>query len=274
MLESLLDPLTHLVRNALDHGIEPADRRRDLGKPLEGRIRLQLDRRGDRVEIVLEDDGKGIDSEELRGAAVRQGFITHRNADRLDDDDARLLVTLPGFSTRSEVGSVSGRGIGMDVVRAQVEALGGSLHVASDPGMGTRIELALPVLQAVVPSLLFRSCGELYAVPLERVERTLDLAVADSRVTGRPPLIRIEDLLAGVGGPVDVGTALVLDTVDGPRTIVADEVLGRRELFVRPLDAALRGVPGFEGSALLEDGSVVLVVDPGSLPAAPDIRNS
>ena len=280
MLEALFDPLTHLARNALDHGIEPQDRRRELGKPVEGRLRLRLSRRGDRVEIAMEDDGKGIHPDELREAAVRKGLITQRNADRLDDESARMLITLPGLSTRSEAGTVSGRGVGMDVVRAQVDLLGGKLGVASAPGSGTRVELILPLSQAVVPALLFRSCGELYAVPLERVERTLDLSDTRSRTTPeevravrpRLPMTRIEGALSGPVDPPDDGTVLVLSTAEGARSLVVDEVLGRRELFVRPLDAALRGHPGFEGTALLDDGSVILVVDPEGLPADPEVR--
>jgi two-component system chemotaxis sensor kinase CheA len=276
ILEAVVDPLHHLARNALDHGIESPAERRELGKPAEGRLRIRLRRRRDRIDIIVEDDGRGIDPDQLRSAAVRQGLLSDRDAACLHEDEARMLATLPGLSTRLEADSVSGRGVGMDTARAQVEALGGKLRVASDPGRGTRIELSLPVSKAIVPALLFRSCGELYAVALERVERTVELDRNSADRIGRElpdprcdvPLTRIENVLDGIRTDPSGGAAVVVSTVRGAWGIVADELVGRRELFVRPLDAALRRLPGFEGSALLDDGSVVLVIDPDGLDSA------
>jgi len=233
LLDALLEPLLHVVRNAVDHGIEPSDIRAQAGKPREGRVRLHLESAGDDTRITVEDDGRGVDPAALREAAVRLGLATADQAARLTDGDALALITRPGFTTALTAGPVSGRGIGMDVVRAAVEGLGGTLELSARPGEGTRISFRFPRGIAARPALLFRNAEGLAALPLESVAR---VEVAEG---GRPVLC-----LPGARVPVD-------------------EVVGRREIVVQPLPPAARAA-GYSGAAVLEDGEIALVLDPGA----------
>ena len=235
LLEALMDPLLHMLRNAVDHGLESRDARLAAGKPPDGQVRIRLERRASRLWLCVEDDGRGLDPRALKTAAIERGLVTPGEAARLDDDEAFQLVTLPGFTTASAASEVSGRGVGMDVVRSAVEAVGGRLRIRATPGRGTRFELLLPSGVALVQACLVRDENEVFAVPLASI-------------------VRIE----GSSGRL----ALVYERSNGPQgRFLVDEVLGRREIVVRPLPGALAGLPGYSGCALVEDGTIALVLD-------------
>jgi two-component system chemotaxis sensor kinase CheA len=277
LLDALVDPLLHLVRNAIDHGIEPPGRRVAAGKGGEGSVRLTVERCRDEVRIAVCDDGRGLVPRELREAAVSRGLLSSADVARLTDQEALLLTTLPGFSTAPRGGQVSGRGVGMDVVRSAVESLGGRLLLESTPGAGTRVILSMPLTASVVQALLVRSAGQLYAVPVSYLERTDRLGASSVRrsegkatlETGNGPvdLFYLEERL-GIGAPVPAtGERSALLYPAGGRTValVVDEVLGRKEILVKPLRPPLDTLRAYEGAALLQDGTLALVLDPVSL---------
>jgi len=272
VLERLADPLAHVVRNALDHGLETSDQRRREGKPPHGTLRLSLARKGDRVHLSLTDDGRGLDADRLRSAAVDLELITRDEADRLTEDEALMLVTLPRFSTATEVTRVSGRGVGLDHVRTSVERLGGQIEIRGRPGKGCELRMSVPLSLAMIQALLVRSAGETYVVPVDPVIRTVNLeagARCDSLEEGADrgiDRVRLDQLLGAAGpdpppGP-DRGWALILDTGGGRVALLVDDVLGVEEIDVRPLYAPLAEMREYAGAALRKDGGVALVLDP------------
>jgi two-component system chemotaxis sensor kinase CheA len=236
LLDALMEPLLHVVRNAVDHGVEPPAERRRLGKPPEGLVRLSLESAGWDTRICVEDDGRGLDPEALRQAAVRLGAYSADDAARLSDAEALALITRPGFTTAATPGTVSGRGMGMDVVRAAMLGLGGALELQRRSEGGTRIVLVLPQTLAARPALLLRDATGPVAVPLEAV----------ARIELREP--------EGV-------TVWVTRADGGEAPVLVEEVLGRREIVVQPLAGPARAA-GYAGAALLDDGSIALVLDP------------
>ena len=286
ILDTLVEPLMHMLRNSLDHGIETPAQRRRAGKPAVGRIRLRLERQGDRLTFQLEDDGRGLDAAVLRKTAVERGLLDPQRAASLSDEEARMLVTLPGFSTVREAGRVSGRGVGLDVARHCTESLGGSLRIHSDPPNGTSVHLSLPMTLAVIQGLMVRCGGELYALPTSMVERTVDpakgrveqrsqqtfLHIGSERMRLLPLCDRFRAPAAGTT-PAEASRVLVLPTAQGSVGLVVDEVLGSREIVVRPLAAPLKGLRQYAGAALLEDGAVALVLDPSELASAQVLFN-
>ncbi len=279
LLERLMDPLLHMVRNAIDHGIEPADKRAVRGKPVEGRVRIVVERHASRLSILVEDDGRGLDPRALKQAAVERGLLTPLEAVRLSEQEALDLITRPGFSTVDETTEVSGRGVGMDVVKHAVENAGGRLRIQARPGRGARFELALPPTVALVQAYLVRSGDVSFAVPLAALTR---MASMDDHGTmwreGRRfwnsgseevPVWSLADVLKlpPSSAPPGAGMALIGEAAHGDRIgIEVDEVVGRRELVVRPLPLPLSGLRGYSGAAILDNGAIVLVLDPANLP--------
>jgi two-component system chemotaxis sensor kinase CheA len=273
MLEALEDPLLHMVRNAVDHGIEAPEARAAAGKEPSGRITLAVLRRADRILVALEDDGAGIDAKALRLAALERGLIGPAEAARLGEADSLMLATLPGFSTADTLTEVSGRGVGLDAARAGIEALGGRLEIRSSPGRGAVMRITLPPSLALVQTLLVRSGGELFAVPAASVERMLTLGddgtPPDARPHGVPAeVVRLDERL-DLGPDATrrgrAGSALLCPAGERAMVLLVDEVLGRKEVVVKPLKAPLGLLREYSGATLLEDGSVVLVLDPAAL---------
>jgi two-component system chemotaxis sensor kinase CheA len=272
LLEALVDPLTHLIRNSLDHGLEPPAERKESGKEASGTIRVAVEQRGDRTVITVSDDGRGLDAASLVRSAVDRGFVSEEEADRLGESGSLMLITLPGFSTVDRPGPVSGRGVGMDVVRTEIESLGGTLQLRSESGCGTRVELSVPSTRVVVQTLLLQSAGELYAVPVEAVSASARVDPANLVVTEagvwmidgdrRIPARALDGTPPRPGGP---SWSLVFEGEGGPVALLVDDVPGRRELLVEPLDAALQRLGAFNGAAVLRDGTVVLVLDPAAI---------
>ncbi len=274
ILEGLLDPLLHMVRNSLDHGIESPQERIAAGKPRHGTIRVSLERVGDRVAISLRDDGRGIRVAELKRTAIELGLIDETHAATISDEEALMLTTLPRFSTATSVSHVSGRGVGLDVVRDSLERLGGLIEIASEPGQGTELRLWVPLNLALVPSLLVRCVEELYAIPLAAIQRTLPLreSVRDPQ-DGREyleiddrriDLVRLDRRLGLRTGecPVQGAKVVLIETAERLSGIVVDDVVRRQDIVVKPFPSPMSQMRTYSGAALLENGAVALVLDP------------
>ncbi len=274
ILEGLLDPLLHMVRNSLDHGIESPQERLASGKPRHGTIHLSLERVGDRVAISLRDDGRGIRVDELKRTAIELELIDQAHAATISDEEALMLTTLPRFSTASTVSHVSGRGVGLDVVRDSLERLGGLIEIASEPGQGTELRLWVPLSLALVPSLLVRCAEELYAIPLAAIQRTLPLGETARDATDGREYLELDDrrldlvhldqrLGLGAGdGPADGAKVIVVKSGERLAGIVVDDVLRRQDILVKPFPSPMSQMRTYSGAALLENGTVALVLDP------------
>jgi chemosensory pili system protein ChpA (sensor histidine kinase/response regulator) len=278
VLEALADPLLHLLRNAVDHGLESPEVRLALGKSANGTVKLRAAHEGNSVVLVLSDDGAGIDHQRVRAAAVRKGLLTSEAADALTDDEATELLFRPGFSTRDEVTELSGRGVGLDVVKTRIEALKGTVSVASEAGRGTAFTVRLPLTLAVVRALLVRAAGQTFALPLEAVEQILRPDEDQIERIGRDPVVRaggaiypLVPLARALGvraadAPSDARPLVVLVKAGGKRVALqVDQLLGGREVVVKSLGRQHKNLFGVSGATLLGDGTVVLILNPAEL---------
>lgn len=265
VLEELTDPLVHLVRNAIDHGIEQ-----------EGIVTVSARREKDLVLVEVADDGKGMDADQLRQKAVDRGLMTTPQANNLSDRDALMLVCQPGFSTAEAITETSGRGVGMDVVKAAVGNLGGTLEILSAPGQGTRFQMRLPLSISIIKILLVSCAGHPMAIPITRVQRTLDLPTSEIQSSGQKRVFSIDEevislysLNDALGLPeVAAGetTWVILTEVQGRRIgLQVDHFLGQREAFVKSLGFPLNLLTGLSGATVEGDGQIVFIVDPSSL---------
>ncbi|NBV46136.1 MAG: hybrid sensor histidine kinase/response regulator, partial [Planctomycetia bacterium] len=273
ILDKLEAPLAHLIRNALDHGIEPPAERTALGKPPVGTIRLEARHRAGMLQIVLVDDGRGVDVARLRSRAVERDLVASQVAERLSETEVLEFLFLPGFSTKEQVTELSGRGVGLDVVQSMVKAVGGTVRVASQPGRQTVFTLQLPITMSVIRALLVDIGGEPYAFPLTRIDRILLCRHADVRtIEGRQyfdhdggsiGLVVAAQILDVDGGtaPGDPMPVVVISDRGQRFGLVVNAVLGERDLEVRPLDPRLGKVPDISSASLLENGHPVLIVD-------------
>jgi two-component system chemotaxis sensor kinase CheA len=278
MLDEIAGSIVHLLRNAVDHGIEPAEARRAAGKPDTGRILLQATRDRSAIVIKVSDDGGGIDRDRVLERAKRDGLVDAQKTDLTEDELLRLLAR-PGFSTADRVTELSGRGVGVDAVYTRVRALGGAMDIRSAPGSGTTVMIRLPVTLAIVRALLARVADETYAIPLAHVSETVELEPALVRtVKGREVLLLRDDVLpllrlrtlGGLPayerrGAIDLEQAVVIDLGDRRAGLVIDELTAQDEIVVKPYDAAREGLPFFGGATLLGDGRPSLIVDVSSL---------
>ena len=300
ILSEIEDPLIHILRNAVDHGIEPPEEREAAGKPNEGTIELGAARQRDHVTITVSDDGGGIDPDAMRRKAVEEGIATEAEAEAMSDDEAYDLVFHPGFSTAGEVTDVSGRGVGMDVVHSTVEQLDGTVDVDSAPGEGTTVELRLPVSVAIV-NVLFVEVGDReYGVPIKNIDELTpasDVETVNGSAVVRHddevyPVIGLDEALdigdgGGVGWGDDAGTPDGPVAADGgptgstgdtdggmlvriresvrPVALRCDSLNDQEEVVVKPLEGSLSGIPGLSGTAILGDGNIVPILDVVSL---------
>ncbi len=276
ILEELPDPLLHIFRNSIDHGIEPPEERVRNGKPPTGTICLEASKERESVVIRVSDDGRGMDPAVLRRVALERGVITREQHDSLSDTEVLYLITLPGFSTAKEVTDVSGRGVGMDVVRTAVESLRGSLVIESVLGQGSAFALKLPLTLAVVAVLLIEVGGERYALPVSYVEQILEVESEEiQRSQGQEmvardgmliPLVRLRRILGCPEEEASARQLLVLCEMRGRLMgLVVDRLVGYREVVVKSLGKALKGLRGFAGVTILGDGSTVLILDINTL---------
>jgi two-component system chemotaxis sensor kinase CheA len=273
MLDELADPMIHLLRNAVDHGIEPPADRLRREKTETGTIQIDVIRQGDRVIIQFEDDGRGLDSEFIRKVAIKKGLITERQSAAMNVHEILMLITRSGFSTRSNVTDVSGRGIGLDAVRARIESLGGSLRIASELGQFTRFELMVPFTLAVVPAILVLSSGRQFAVPLSRIDRFVriykrDLHSAQGRFMTFPETgtLYIEQLNYVLEGTTpaefpDDMPAFITEHQSRKIAWCVDELLEQKQILLKPLGEPLNMVSCYSGVTVLGKGEIVPVLD-------------
>ncbi|MCG9057122.1 chemotaxis protein CheA [Laribacter hongkongensis] len=272
MIEDLNDPLVHLVRNAVDHGIETPDERLAAGKPVQSAVKLSAQQVGDHIVIEVADDGRGMNAGMLRKKALEKGLIDLEQANSMDDKQALHLIFLPGFTTKSEISSVSGRGVGMDVVRTNIQKLNGRIDISSAPNEGTRISISLPLTLAILPVLVARVCDQSFAMPLAMVREIIPIAAdAIQEVSGRPtivvrdevlPVRRLTELL-GWKSDREPGFGILMQLAEKTFILAVDTFVGREDVVIKSLqNVSLKGVAG---ATLSGDGAVVLVLDMDSL---------
>ena len=275
ILDELSDPLVHLLRNAVDHGIEPAAERARLGKPAAGTIALSAVRERASATIMLADDGRGIDRGRILEQARREGLVDP-GVTALTDDHLLRVLARPGFSTAAAVTSVSGRGVGIDVAMSKLRAVGGSLEVRTEPGRGTTFVLRLPVTLAIVRALIAKVGSERYALPLTYVAETVELgATPVTTIEGRQalllrdrvvPVVHLRDLLGAAGDPPRARRpVIVVEQGERRAGLVVDGVEGQREIVVKGFDAPPGTLPVFSGATIMGDGTPALILDAGGL---------
>ena len=277
LIEAIRDPLTHMVRNAIDHGIETPEVRKSRGKPEEGRLRMLAFHEGGKVIIEITDDGGGIDVDRVRDKALAAMLVTPEAIARMSRQEILRLIFLPGFSTADRVTQFSGRGVGMDVVRTNIEKIGGTVDIESPPGQGTTIRTKIPLTLAIIPALIIVSGGQRYAIPqvslLELVHLDPDQAKSSiERMHGAPvyrlrgellPLVFLDEQLKIVADRPTEGDVniIVLQADDRPFGLVVDAIRDTEEIVVKPLQKQLKGISVFAGAAIMGDGRVALVLD-------------
>lgn len=278
ILEELTDPLVHIIRNSMDHGIESPEERLKIGKPRQGHISLEAFREKESVTLKISDDGKGINPLKIKTVALEKGIITREQFDTIDDKEALRLVTISGFSTAQQVSDVSGRGVGMDVVKAKMKNLGGSLAIDSEIGRGTSITLRLPLTIAILQVLLFRVGQEKYAIPMSRVYRSVEFPADKIQRSQKQevftfkdkviPLVRLRKYLKvedGAKPPTNYYTAILVDMRGKTVGLIVDSLSEQKQAVIKPLGKPLDLLPGFSGATILGDGSIVLILDPNSI---------
>jgi two-component system chemotaxis sensor kinase CheA len=276
IVEDLSDPLMHLVRNAVDHAIELPEVRERKGKPRAGRISLAAVQRGHHVQITVSDDGNGIDEQRIREVAVSRGLASTSSVGGLSRREVMNLIFVPGFSTARQVTSLSGRGVGMDVVKNNIAALSGIIDLQTERGVGTRFEITMPVTLAIIRALVVKASGRTYAVPLNSVLEILEVRGADIKtvatrelVTLRGatlPLVRLARFLeAGERPPPEPLFVVVTGLAQERLGLAVDELIGQQDIVVKPLGSMLAGVRGIAGATDLGQRTTVLVLDVGAI---------
>src|SRR3712207_425474 len=276
LLEAVKDPLTHLVRNSVDHGIEVPDVRARAGKPAEGVLTLRAKHESGQVVVEVADDGAGIDPARVGAKAVERGLITQEALGRMNPQDVLQLIFLPGFSTAAKVTNVSGRGVGMDVVKTNIESIGGTIEVESVPGKGTCTRLRIPLTLAIVPALTVECAGDRYAIPQISLQELVSLdaekaANAVEEVGGAPvyrlrgellPLVRLTDVLGLTSDRHDGHVVIAVLRSEGRRFgLVVDRVINTEEIVVKAVGGQLKAIGLYSGATVLGDGTVALILD-------------
>ena len=278
ILDEITDPLVHLLRNAVDHGMEKPDERRAAGKLPQGTLRLEAKREKNMVVITVEDDGGGIRVDKVRAAAVRKGMFREEQVRAMSEEEVINLISLPGFSTAEAVTAISGRGVGIDAVRTKVESLGGSLRIESTTGQGSRFRIRLPLTLAIIQALLVRIAKEEYAVPVTNVVEAIELMPSELRhIHGQEvvmlrdevlPVYRLSSLLEPPGYSATLPalfSVLVVEAGERRVGLLVDEVVGQLEIAIKNLGRYLKGIRGFGGVTILGDGRICLILDFSSL---------
>ncbi|BCX89212.1 two-component system, chemotaxis family, sensor kinase CheA [Methylomarinovum tepidoasis] len=278
LVESLADPLIHLVRNAVDHGIEMPDEREKAGKPREGTVLLTAAQEGDHIELTIEDDGKGMDPEVLRRKAVEKGLMDEESAARMSDKECFQIIFMPGFSTKSEISDISGRGVGMDVVKTRIDQMNGSVEIDSVKGKGTKITIKVPLTLAIMPTLMVKLEDQAFALPLASVVEILDLDLDKTNVVDGQEVVIVRDqalplfylknwLIRGVrsDGNRYEGHVVVVNVGGRHVGFVVDHLIGQEEVVIKALGAKLHGLDGLAGATITGDGMIALILDVPSL---------
>jgi two-component system, chemotaxis family, sensor kinase CheA len=281
IIEELGDPMIHLIRNSADHGIESPEARVRSGKPEMGTVVLRARHEGDSVIVEIEDDGKGIDPDVIRAKALERGILTPERAEQMSPEEIINLIWLPGFSTAATITDISGRGVGMDVVRSNVRKLNGSVDVRSTVGKGSLFTLKLPLTLAIIDALLMRVRGQVFALPGTAVEETLLVPPEALSFLTRRRAINLRGEVLGVSrlrellqfeveGPSAEGTpaelpVVVISTGGRRMGLIVDSFMRRQEMVIKPLAPYLASLPGISGASIMGDGGVVLILDPAEL---------
>ncbi|WP_029859661.1 chemotaxis protein CheA, partial [Vibrio parahaemolyticus] len=275
LVEALADPLIHLVRNSVDHGIEMPEDRVKAGKSRTGKVILSASQEGDHIELAIVDDGGGMDPNKLRGIAVKRGMMDEDAAARLSDKECFNLIFAPGFSSKEKISDISGRGVGMDVVKTAINTLNGSIDIDSELGKGTKITIKVPLTLAILPTLMVGVGGHPFALPLASVNEIfhLDLSrtnVVDGQLTiivrdKSIPLFYLQNWLASKSPRVEqrIGHGHVVIVQIGSQRVgfVVDTLIGQEEVVIKPLDNLLQGTPGMAGATITSDGHIALILD-------------
>jgi two-component system chemotaxis sensor kinase CheA len=278
VLEAVKDPLTHLVRNSIDHGLKSPEEREAKGKPAEGTLLLRAFHESGQVVVEITDDGKGIDPDVVGQAAVRRGDITQEQLNRMDQRERLNLIFRPGFSTAAQVTNVSGRGVGMDVVRTNIERIGGTVDISSRPGLGCTVRVRIPLTLAIIPALVVGECGEKYAIPQANLVELVRLTGEDLRnietISGAPvlrlrghllPLVSMAGALGFEDEESEAKTIVVLQSDDIRFGLAVTDVHDTQEIVVKPLGRQLKGIDLYAGATIMGDGRVSLILDVAGL---------
>ncbi len=281
LVEALADPLIHLVRNAADHGIEPPEERFAAGKPRQGKVTLSAQQEGDQILLTVSDDGKGMDHNVLRRKAVEKGMMSEDAARALTNKEAYNLIFAPGFSTKDEISDVSGRGVGMDVVKTRINELNGTIEIDSSPGEGSVIMIHLPLTLAILPTLMVNLDRYQFALPLTNVLEAFNMEPQSINVIDGQEVIRVRDKPlplfylhpwlvrdAEFGGPQLTQKVIVVQMGNQRFCLVVDHIAGQEEVVIKPLGNMLVNTPGFAGATITGDGSIALILDISSLMGA------
>jgi len=274
LVEALADPLVHLVRNAVDHGIEMPAQREASGKPRAGTVVLTAEQEGDHILLMIQDDGKGMNPDNLRHAAVEKGMMDQETADRLEDKDCYNLIFAPGFSTKVEISDVSGRGVGMDVVKTRIGQLNGTVEIDSKEGYGSTIRIQVPLTLAIMPTLMVKLEDQIFALPLASVNEIFHLDLTNTNVIDGQlvvmvrnkalPLFYLRRWLVSGADYVDLPDQghVVVVSIGAQRVgFVVDQLIGQEEVVIKPLGALLHGMKGLAGATITGDGRISLILD-------------
>ena len=277
LVEALADPLVHLVRNAVDHGIETPEERDAAGKPRCGRVILAAEQEGDHILLSISDDGKGMDANVLRAIAVKRGVMDKDAADRLSETDCYNLIFAPGFSTKTEISDVSGRGVGMDVVKTKIAQLNGSINIYSTKGQGSKIVIKVPLTLAIMPTLMVMLGDQAFAFPLVNVNEIFHLDLSRTNVVDGQEVVIVRDkalplfylkrwLVAKAAHEEQREGHVVILSVGTQRIgFVVDQLVGQEEVVIKPLGKMLQGTPGMSGATITGDGRIALILDVPSM---------
>ena len=278
LVEALADPLVHLVRNSVDHGIEAPDVREKSGKPRVGKVILAAEQEGDHILLSITDDGGGMNAEKLRSIAVEKGIMDDDAAQRLSDIEAFNLIFAPGFSTKKEISDVSGRGVGMDVVKTKITQLNGSIEIDSRLGEGTRITIKVPLTLAIMPTLMIMLGEQAFALPLVSVNEIFHMDLTQTNVVDGQECITIREraipvfhlkrwLVRGAANEDHPNNAHVVIVTVGTQRVgfVVDQLIGQEEVVIKPLGKMLNGTPGMAGATITGDGTIALILDVPSM---------
>jgi len=280
LVEALADPLVHLVRNAVDHGIELPDVREKAGKPRNGTVTLSAEQEGDHILLSITDDGAGMDADRIRESAVEKGMMDIEAANRLTAQECYHLIFMAGFSTKTEISDVSGRGVGMDVVKTKINQLNGVLDVESELGRGSKIIIKVPLTLAIMPTLMIKVGAQIFALPLGSISEIFHLDLADTKHVDGKEVVIIRDVALSLfhlkkwlikannqdDEQTKDGHVVVVNVGSRQVGFVVDRLLGQEEVVIKPLGALLTGTKGVAGATITGDGRISLILDvPGLL---------
>ncbi len=277
IVEEIGDPLVHIIRNSCDHGIEPPEERIAKGKPPKGTIELKAYNEGNHIIIEIVDDGKGLDADSLKMKAVEKGVISEKEADQMSEKEAFMLIFKPGFSTAAKVTNVSGRGVGMDVVKSNIEKLNGIIEVDSEKDKGTKIKLKIPLTLAIIQSLLVGVQDEYYAVPLASVLETVRITPEEIQTVEGRSVLRLRDEVLSLVHLADIfdverifdmgehAYVVIIGLAESKIGVIVDSLVGQEEIVIKSLGEYLKNIPGIAGATIRGDGRVTLIIDVGAL---------